>query len=804
MKSQVGFLGIAQRSTGLLTVLLAGFAPSVVVAQQLTKPDPLVISLKSREFAPEPGIEPGLKATLSVRTEERRHVIVQFTEKTSHQDNADALTGLGIKLLDYIPYQAWLASVDSRVVGAELGALGIRAIVPYLPEDRIDPGLQHNGPRPHAVDPEGNLILSVTIFRDVPDAAAVGMLQNSGAAIIRGPMMLHDWDVLIPGARLPGLLGEDAVEWVGEVSPPGFDKNDGVRANLQADLVQSTPFNLDGSNIQAGQWESGHADETTPGQAMNGHDDFYNATGGGACRINVRQGAVTNHGTTVAGVLMGSGFSSDKYGNGGTAKQWRGLAPVAEIYAYTWPNGADEHEDAINTCGIDVSNNSWGPGLCPDNGLFGHYTPDSRKYDWIVTGKYTRKIPIVFASGNEQSCRPWRGVNDGGAVAKNTITVGAIDSDNDAIEAFSSFGPVEDGRLKPDCVAPGDESTVAKGIRTTESGGDAYTAEADDLGGTSLATPAVTGSAALLIQDYRAKHGGADPIPSTVKVLLLCGARDLGNPGPDFKHGYGAVDIYETINCFRNDCAIEDSVATDENDLRDFEVPAGTTKLRVMIVWDDPKAAAAANPALKNDLDLVLWEPNLGPSHNAWILNPAAGNEGDNATTGWDNLNNVEQVEVASPVAGTWTIRVHGANVPDESPQTYSLCARLYAPPVIAPIDDDDTAEGWPYTGPTPELTQGKSPAPTWELVTGPVGMTINESTGVVSWPNPLVVGSPHTITIKAVNAEGNDTESWQLTVTPPIPDIPTVSEWGLMVMTLLLLTAGTVVFGRRRRAAAA
>jgi hypothetical protein len=87
-------------------------------------------------------------------------------------------------------------------------------------------------------------------------------------------------------------------------------------------------------------------------------------------------------------------------------------------------------------------------------------------------------------------------------------------------------------------------------------------------------------------------------------------------------------------------------------------------------------------------------------------------------------------------------------------------------PPTINPIDNDTVVEGAAYTGPTPSLSQGTLPV-TWSLEYGPSGMTISSSTGVVSWSNPTVTGSPHSVTIKAENIAGSDTENWQLIVNP-------------------------------------
>jgi hypothetical protein len=663
------------------------------------RPDSPVISLKSRAFVPYRGLDPSIRDALVERPSERRHVLVQFLDKMSHTRYSEGLATAGVQLLGYVSPRVWLSSIDHRLTDFGLATLGIRAVAPYIAEDRVDPVLRAKGASPSSIDRDGNVLVSVIVFRDVLDADAIRILGNYGR-ILSGPHMLHDWVISLPPSNLATLFQEDAIEWV-EALPTPTDLSNGLRYNLRVDPLHACSFSLMGSGIDIGTWESGHAEDAALGNAQPGHDDFYDATGGGSTRIHSQQGAVTPHGTWVAGILMGTGFSSDKYGNGGAIGQWKGVAPRAEIFAYTScfpPNcvppeletPADEHNGAIAN-GIDVSNNSWG---ISDAG-FGQYDANSRRYDEIVRGVFhDRKLPVVFAAGNCQQgpapgpcvnapAGPWRTINRGGQSSKNTITVGAIESDTDAIASFSSLGPVADGRLKPDCVASGDESTSERGIRSTVSGaGDFYEPEAFDgvngnLRGTSFACPAVTGTLALLIQDYRARYGGADPLPSTVKALLLCSARDLGNPGPDFKYGYGAVDAYETINSLRNRLVIEDQVATTELDEFDFFVPPNTAKIRVQLVWDDPPGNPPVPTALINDLDLTLAEPNFG-TWNAWILNPTPGSENNNATRGYDRLNNVEQVEVLNPAGGVWTIQVNGWNVGVSSPQKYSICTRTF------------------------------------------------------------------------------------------------------------------------------
>jgi ELWxxDGT repeat protein len=99
--------------------------------------------------------------------------------------------------------------------------------------------------------------------------------------------------------------------------------------------------------------------------------------------------------------------------------------------------------------------------------------------------------------------------------------------------------------------------------------------------------------------------------------------------------------------------------------------------------------------------------------------------------------------------------------------------------PVIGSISDATISDDRVYTGPTPMLTGGTAPI-TWSLVQKPAGMTINATTGVVSWPTPTTTGSPFTVTIKATNTFGQASVSWKLTVYHPGP--PSTPLGGLVI----------------------
>ncbi len=333
-----------------------------------------------------------------------------------------------------------------------------------------------------------------------------------------------------------------------------------------------------------------------------------------------------------------------------------------------------------NVYGIRISQNSWG--LWIDEDLFnnchryGDYDWYALDYDDIVTGRYGERISVVFSVGNERNdgdcgMNPNPPYNNYAnitppATAKNIIAVGATNSDTDSMTDFSSWGPVDDGRIKPDVVAPGDEVGGDGGIKSTVPFG-GYSV----FWGTSMAAPAVSGSAALILQRYWAicSIGGVDPLPSTIKALLVHTAKDLGNTGPDYQFGYGRINVKDAVDMIPHH---EEGTITNTGQVDTYYITiANRDELKVTLVWDDEPATANASPALINDLDLVLIDPE-GFQHFPWILDPA--NPSAPATKGADHRNNVEQVVVNNPLPGQWQIQVRGYAVPS-GPQPYSLVA---------------------------------------------------------------------------------------------------------------------------------
>lgn len=151
-----------------------------------------------------------------------------------------------------------------------------------------------------------------------------------------------------------------------------------------------------------------------------------------------------SHGSHVAGSILGNGSLSSA--KGGRAFQWRGIAPLAQIFSL---------EPDANPHAVDVGNFSW-----LSMGVSGEYTDYAKAYDNLIADHTLNRRPVyVFAVGNNGTWNPSQG-NQVGYFStlnalKNGIRVGASDREGLRKAPFSSMGPTRDGRLGPEVMAPG-------------------------------------------------------------------------------------------------------------------------------------------------------------------------------------------------------------------------------------------------------------------------------------------------------------------------------------------------------------
>lgn len=452
------------------------------------------------------------------------------------------------------------------------------------------------------------------------------------------------------------------------------------------------------------------------------------------------------HGTHVAGSIAGSGaLSGSDPARHDYASSLAGIAPEAALIVQAFdldqsgeivglPDDLNDLFQQAYADGARIHSNSWG-GSDEENSdnPYGGYPLDARQVDGFAWSH--PDMTILFAAGNsgtdslpDDGLIPGDGVVDPDSInvpgtAKNVITVGASESlrlptddefssrnmqwilvglfdnlflqppitydlvsdDINGMAAFSSRGPTDDGRIKPDVVAPGTNIVSAR----------SHDPDFDPMlgswgpyemnehyvynGGTSMATPLAAGTAALVRQWYVDRRGVPNPSSALIKATLINGAVDLAPgqygtgerqevpPRPNSVEGWGRINVHRSLVNTPPRLIWFDDHTTGlqtgqqvlyEAERYELEVVNSAIPLRVTLVWTDYPASPAAQKQLVNDLDLTV----IGPDNQEWYGNGIGG----------DRTNNVEGIDIPRPARGRYRIVVHAHNVPT-GPQPYAL-----------------------------------------------------------------------------------------------------------------------------------
>lgn len=271
------------------------------------------------------------------------------------------------------------------------------------------------------------------------------------------------------------------------------------------------------------------------------------------------------------------------------------------------------------------------------------------------------------------------------SLAKNVLTVGNVTVDENLysgsasvqIGSGSGWGPTDDGRIKPDLVAPSNITTTTGSASSSD-----YTAS----GGTSAATAVTTGVAALILQQYRQMFD-KDPLSSTYKALMVQTADEAGLfDGPDYAYGWGLLNASQAIQYLtaatNSQKVLHAEAALANAQTHTYYIESnGLTDFQVTIAWVDPPGESLAYGAsamnnrsalLVNDLDVRVVGPDA-TTHFPWLLDPE--NPANAATKGDNIVDNVEQIRIGSPDAGQYTITVSHKGTLVDGPQSYSIFA---------------------------------------------------------------------------------------------------------------------------------
>lgn len=618
--------------------------------------------------------------------------ILQFKGPV-RQEWLDRLKKAGVEFHDHIPEYAYLVKIAASALSSVQADSDVRWLGSYDSGYKIGPMFLIPPPEALREKLPDQTKFSVLLFKG-EDIGAVGTaVENLGGKVLGTQSYWHkdQIDIQIDPAKLSVLARIPVVKWI-EQSLPISPCSNIVASNTVCDVktVWDT-YGLHGEGQVVGIADSG----LDTGNTNTLNLDFKD--GQGNSRILLITNALDNsylsdfadgHGTMVAGVLLGNGHNSgaDPTNNYFPSDCFAGMAPKAQgifqVLAtnsiWNIPDITELFTSATNaSTNLFIHSNSWGEW----GGRYSTMSHDVDAFAWS-----NKNFLSVFGVGNEGIDSDSSGRIDAGyegtfpgqirspATAKNCISVGATEnlrengwggstncawgeyalnsnglcfpaepvntdhvSDNvGGMMARSSRGPCEDGRFKPEIVAPGMNVLTVRGTNTTACYGP-YTDDPDHygwFGGTSCATPLVAGMAAIVRQYLtEGRYPGIANPPSAalIKAILINGATNIA-PGqygtdaatqeipylrPNNVAGWGRANLNSALfslqgsglKIFGTDITPDDAIGT--NDVAEYQVTVKAgTPLTATLAWTDYPGSPVAGGALVNDLDLTVIAPD--------------------------------------------------------------------------------------------------------------------------------------------------------------------------------------------------
>ena len=556
----------------------------------------------------------------------------------------EELKNQGICLLNYVPRNAYFASISTEAALNDLNNFGINNVEPILSRFKLSEEL-HEKIYPHwTLFGENHIELNCMYFKNIPESSIIAELERLGAEILRSNSA-NIIRIRIAIESLSMLYASPGLYYFESLEPPSEPENLDGRTDHRSNVL-STDYNsglkYDGTGVTVMMQDDGFIGDHID---YEGRVDQTNCSGCSYADAN-------NHGDHVAGTIMGAGNLNPKY---------KGMAFGASLLVFNSNN--DNYDDVPNlyaTQELVITSKSYSDGC---NAGY-----DTRAHQLDQQTHELTSLLHVFSAGNSgaSDCGygagvGWGNITGGHKSGKNVIAVGNLTATDD-LNSSSSRGPAKDGRIKPDICSVGTSviSTISD-----------YAYESKT--GTSMACPGVAGTIAQLYHAYKDVNGGANPSSGLIKAALLNTAEDLGNPGPDFKFGWGRINGGKAHALISQGNYIASSINQSGNNSHNLTIPAGVSKLKIMLYWMDYEGITNATIALVNDLNMQVIDPAM-VSFNPWVLNPFpnAVTLNDVAIRTVDNLNNMEQVTIDSPLPGAYSINIDGFSVP-EGPQEYFI-----------------------------------------------------------------------------------------------------------------------------------
>ncbi len=576
------------------------------------------------------------KATIAAALSgENYFVLLQFAALPAETEKLQ-LKNAGIELGDYIPGNAFFATIKNTFDFTTAFYFHIISINTVPASYKIETALRSFQKN---IDKQDATYFAVSFFSALDKKIVEAALQQTGASIV--PSKFNFSNTILIQSDVSKLNAIAALPFVTYISRQTIKDRILNYTDVSTHAISSVQ-SISGRNLQGKNTTVGVGDNAEISASI----DFAGRL------INRDPFPLDYHGTHTSGTTAGAGIVNVKY---------RGMAPKATLVSQWFSDILTNTGTYVTDHNMIATNNSYYSVAvgCPGEGV---YDVLSRYLDSLANTH--NEVLHVIAAGNDGTltCTPYPNsfgtVKSGWQSAKNIMTVGGMDAATYLINYTSSRGPVKDGRIKPEIVTKGVNTFSTWPFNTYA-----------PFSGTSMAAPVITGVTALLQERYKQLNGGTNAKAALLKALMCNNAEDLGNAGPDYTYGFGMLNVRKAIEALEGNQYFLNSIATGQNQPYSVTVPANARRLKVMLYWADYPAAAGAANALVNDLDVTITSPSF---HQPLILNTTPANVNSLAAEGADHINNIEQIVIDNPVAGTYNINVNGFAVP-QGPQTYYL-----------------------------------------------------------------------------------------------------------------------------------
>lgn len=666
-----------------------------------------------------------------------RYALVQFD--AGDTDARARLEKRGYRIVGYVPNHAYVVELGGAALDALRTDARVRWAGWYQPGMKLDPALYADRLASLARAPHGGYDIVVYGFAGVAAEALAGAAAKIAGAnilLVSAHETLPSVRVNIQQAQLPALIramtGVEGVAHVGHyLQPEPF--NAASIPTIQGNSTSTSASGTGTVGTPTPLWDHGIFGSgqivAVSDSGVDANEAWFVALNKGAGTVAaitpsssplppavgplfpdnkivgywVQPGATANdntatcpggnptgyHGTHVAGTLAGDAagtFGATTYvASTPTAANHEladGMAPNAQILVQDIGNDTTGclAGGALNAMltqtvrgGAYVHNASWG---FASGGAYGGNDVEADR-----GLRDNEDLLFVVAAGNSGSAA---GTTGSPGNAKNTLTVAALGhAGSTSIAGFSSRGPTDDGRRKPDIAAPGVSIVSAAGDSSTTATIEAPVESTKQ--GTSMASPTIAGNAVLARQFFadgwypRGVRTAADaynPSGMAMKAVLLNGTNAISATNWNSNsHGWGRAWLdsnlwFATTLAGGNDARrLRLFERTNAAGLRSgetheyrIEAVAAGQELRATLAWYDAPSTLAAALALTNNLDLEV----VGPTGTSYLGNVFASGVSTAGGTA-DVRNTVEQVRFTAPAAGAYTFRVKGASVPGDA-----------------------------------------------------------------------------------------------------------------------------------------